>query len=324
MATTLHIRCGSDIRDGLSEAGIPGDFLEFADPVCQGPVPEGDGAAFEDARLSYIVGELGYSAQEAKAKLDAALKGLANLGDYDRLVMWFEHDIYDQAVLIRLLAWFAERPELHDKLQLIAVGSFPGIERFVGLGQLAPDQLAALWGSEEPVTQAQIALGVRAWAAFRAPDPSALHDLIQTGTPDLPLLAPALLRHLQELPWTLDGLALTERLTLRAVAEGAETPGQCFRELYERLEPQPFLGDIMYWPIVARLARAPQPALTDFKTFRDPIEFTPFGQDLLAGEADWIAANGIDRWVGGVHLTPERAWRWDPAHGRPKPPAEIR
>jgi hypothetical protein len=22
---------------------------------------------------------------------------------------------------------------------------------------------------------------------------------------------------------------------------------------------------------------------------------------------------GIDRWVGGAHLTPEQVWRWDPS-----------
>ena len=37
---TLHIRCGSDIRDTLRESGLAGDFLEYSDPVCQGPVPD--------------------------------------------------------------------------------------------------------------------------------------------------------------------------------------------------------------------------------------------------------------------------------------------
>jgi hypothetical protein len=36
--TTLHIRCGSDIESALKEAGFVGDFLEYADPLCQGPV----------------------------------------------------------------------------------------------------------------------------------------------------------------------------------------------------------------------------------------------------------------------------------------------
>jgi hypothetical protein len=73
----------------------------------------------------------------------------------------------------------------------------------------------------------------------------------------------------------------------------------------------------MYWPIVARLARAARPAIDDVETWKEPVGLTAFGEDLLAGNADWIAANGIDRWVGGVHLTPGDLWRWDAAAGRP-------
>jgi len=317
MPDLLHIRCGSDIREGLQKAGIPGNFLEFADPVCQGATPAGDEAAFHAARLAYLADDLGYPRAEADRRLRAALAGLERAGDVERIVLWFEHDIYDQAVLIRLLAWFAERPDLQGRLHLIAIDGFPDVDRFIGLGQLSPDQLASLWGTERPVTPGQVELGKQAWAAFRASDPMALHALIASGTPELPLLGPALRRHLEDLPWTSDGLMLTERLTLRALAEGAATPGQCFRDLHGHLEPQPFLGDIMYWPIVARLARANHPAVTDFADWRDAIALTAFGEKLLAGGADWLTANGIDRWSGGVHLTPGNLWRWNPAIGRP-------
>jgi hypothetical protein len=33
---------------------------------------------------------------------------------------------------------------------------------------------------------------------------------------------------------------------------------------------------------------------------------------VLAGGADQIALNGIDRWIGGVHLQGHHVpWRWD-------------
>ena len=40
---TLHIRCGADIAPTLRQAGFLGDFLEYSDPLCQGPVLEGPG-----------------------------------------------------------------------------------------------------------------------------------------------------------------------------------------------------------------------------------------------------------------------------------------
>jgi hypothetical protein len=42
---------------------------------------------------------------------------------------------------------------------------------------------------------------------------------------------------------------------------------------------------------------------------------TRAGERVLANELDWIEINGIDKWLGGVHLTSsagENPWRWNP------------
>jgi len=40
---TLHLRCGSDIREPLKQAGFVGDFLEVSDRLVLGPLPrDGD------------------------------------------------------------------------------------------------------------------------------------------------------------------------------------------------------------------------------------------------------------------------------------------
>ena len=54
---TLHIRCGFDIRDKLAKAGFAGDFLEYSDPVCEGPVP--DAADLTDIRARYLAASYG-------------------------------------------------------------------------------------------------------------------------------------------------------------------------------------------------------------------------------------------------------------------------
>ena len=37
----------------------------------------------------------------------------------------------------------------------------------------------------------------------------------------------------------------------------------------------------------------------------------------MQGEADHIALNGINEWLGGVHLKGKKAaWRWDCSAGR--------
>jgi hypothetical protein len=89
-----------------------------------------------------------------------------------------------------------------------------------------------------------------------------------------------------------------------------------FDRLGER-EARPYLGDLFFFRIVARLATARVPLLE-----LDPaggavgagtrLRPTAAGGRVLAGEADHVALNGVDRWVGGVHLHgPEARWRWD-------------
>ena len=104
----LHIRCGDDIRERLVEAGIEGDYLSFADPAWLGPPPASN--AWIAGRAALIAERTGLSRQKIRADLGDAYWRLARApADYDRIVLWGEHDLYDQAALVRVLASFALR-----------------------------------------------------------------------------------------------------------------------------------------------------------------------------------------------------------------------
>ena len=60
--------------------------------------------------------------------------------------------------------------------------------------------------------------------------PEPLEALLKSDLRELPFLKGALQRHLQELPWTTDGLSLTERQALAALAKGPRTAGQLFAD----------------------------------------------------------------------------------------------
>jgi hypothetical protein len=41
------------------------------------------------------------------------------------------------------------------------------------------------------------------------------------------------------------------------------------------------------------------------------LKLTDVGRRVLAGRADHVTLNGVDRWIGGVHLRGHRVrWRW--------------
>src|SRR4029077_1071487 len=179
---------------------------------------------------------------------------------YDEVVLWFEHDLFDQLLLIRTLDLFADRGLGGTELSLICIGEFPGVVPFHGLGQLTPQQMATLLPRRRRVDEGQKLLARDAWRAFRAPTPAGLEAILARDTSPLPFLAGALRRHLEELPAVANGLARSERQILRALASGTKTFPELFRAT-QAMEERVYLGDLSFHRILRELALPPRPLI---------------------------------------------------------------
>jgi uncharacterized protein DUF1835 len=318
---TMHIRCGTDFLRELREAGLRGDFNAHLNPYLQGPVT--DTPDWLERRARFIADTFGpYDGVDYATALEGARDEARRLAaasrEYERVVLWLEHDRYDQFVLLRCLDWFAEHGA-PPHLELVGPSDFPGSARFVGIGQLPPEALRLLWERRQPVSAQQLAFGRRAWAAFRAPDPRELAALARAGTPLLPALAGALHRHLQELPSPADGLGLTHRLLLTALAEhGAQRVGRLVGLVMHGRDPLPGLGDLGYDLALRELATPPDPLVQRSgghargEWHRDEVAITATGLAVLEGKRDGLALPLPEHWVGGVRVAPnQRNWRWD-------------
>ena len=78
------------------------------------------------------------SVDEGAPDSDAWDAALDRYGDYDELVFWFEHDLFDQLILIRHLHWLSQITMATTRFSLICIGEYPGRPRFAGLGELRP------------------------------------------------------------------------------------------------------------------------------------------------------------------------------------------
>jgi len=321
--STLHIRCGSDLEPLLRAAGFAGDYLEISDPVCQGPVMAGDDwlnhrAAFlTDAYGAF----LGRGLDEITDGLHRAENGLrAAPEQFERIVLWFEHDSYDQLILARCLARFRESQP--PRLELVQVNHHPTPTRFIGLGQLPAEAFPPLWEQRQPVSEPQLAAGVLVWNMLRSTDPTPLADRARAGIPELPFMAGAITRHCQEFPWIEDGLSLTERLVLQLLAEQPRTMGEIFRDLMAEREPLPWLGDTMLRFILESMKRVDQPVFTtsfdddDRRWFRERLTIADPGRAVLSGTVDFLSLHPPARFLGGVPIGAAAPhWRWDESNG---------
>ncbi|NKE43224.1 hypothetical protein HB662_00435 [Roseomonas frigidaquae] len=300
MTSTAHIRCGDDLRDLLPRAGHDGAYLPIADPVCVGAVSDDELMAYLGLRARVIALHAGVDGQEARLRLGREYMALNGLARFDRVLLWFEHDLWDQACLIRVLSLLADRASaagapLADRLFLMpADGRRP-------FAHLAVEELAAL--QPVPLGALQLQAGAEAWAAFASPDPTALDRLSRRASP-LPHLAAAMRRHLKDLPWRADGLALTERLLLRAVADGAADEAAVLRALLAA-DPVFHVTDLIVREVAQRLATGPHRLITR----EAPWRLTERGAAVLAGEAKHRPA---PRFQGAVMVGPDPLWWWDP------------
>ena len=315
--TTLHVRCGDDIREKLAEAGIEGAYLSFADPAWLGPPPAFN--AWIAGRAALIAERTGIARAKVREELGDSYWQIARAPQrYSHIVLWFEHDLYDQSALARILAGFALR-KTRPKIELIAIDRFPGVKRFFGLGQLSAAQLASLWPQRKAVSRRQLVAGSAAWAALRAPTPEPLMEIVAAGTPALPLMKPALQRQLQELPWTTDGLSLTEREALRALAKGPLAASDVFGAAQLQRDPQPFMGDLFFFAVLRDLLDSPHPPIAVSPATRRAVwprrvlRLTPVGRAVLGGKLDWQSQFPLERWVGGIPISHgDPPWRWNP------------
>ncbi len=319
----LHITNGDSAGGILRHAGIPGVVTIWADVLHEGPAVGGLSASeWRELRARYVANE-GYIDYERALRTSAAWDaGVESSAEHEEVVLWFEHDLFDQLILVRLLDWFAEARPQHLRLTLICIDRHPAVERFLGLGQLNAAQLAGLFPSREPVTAAQFDVARRAWSAFLAPDPRRLERLIEADTSPLPFLAAALRRQLQEFPSVEHGLSRTEQEAMRLIARSPITLHDLFRE-EQQLEEAPFMGDMAFYRAVTRLAEGShplvevQPRVPLREVGTSVVSATEEGRAVVAGRLDRVRLNGLDRWLGGVHLQGrEAAWRWDQAAAR--------
>jgi hypothetical protein len=312
---------GDAVRGKLEQSAVGGTLSVWADVLHDGPVP----AALSDDDLTLLRARY-FAAQieEPEDHFIAMARGwndaLSRYRDFEEVVFWLEHDLFDQLILIRHLHWLSRIGRGDTRFSLICIGSFPGVQSFTGLGPLTPAQLETLPARRTEITETQVALGRDAWDLFRASDPLPLVRWMAGDLPSLPFVPGALRRHFEDYPSVHDGLSRSQRQMLTAVRQGHHTFGGVFAAC-QRLEERVYMGDVTFWSILEGLARGRNPLLQlqgapgwpPGRSLR--IGLDDLGEVVLDGGADYVELNGIDRWMGGVHLSPSNLWRWDAGAG---------
>ncbi|MFW2371914.1 MAG: DUF1835 domain-containing protein [Gammaproteobacteria bacterium] len=313
MDRILNITNGDCAADVMRQAGIAGKILPWRDVLHDGPVPEGLSLDALSMLRAQFITEKGWGEREAiKQDFIARDNALKAYPQYQKVILWFEHDLYDQLQLLQILDWFNQQHSLDTELTMICVDQY--------LGMLSPEQMVQLHQYEQMVTDEQLSLASTAWNAYRSSTPEKWYALLKADSHVLPYLAGAIRRQLQEYPDSRNGLSRTAQQALNIITKGESRPGRVFA-LYQETERRRFMGDSSFWVVLNELLESTPPllALAEGNSLKLPLpvyadqvlSITPEGEAVLAGDSNWLDTNVLDHWLGGVHLTAENVCCWD-------------
>ena len=249
----LHITNGESAGNTLRQTALGGAVLSWQDVLHEGPVPALPRQKLLRTRARFLA-DCGWGRRQALlSSLERRDRQLLEaLRDNLQVVLWFEHDLYDQLQLLDVLA-LAHTEQAAPELIVDRLLPRQAVLRRSGRadGERARDALAL------PPPRGTGRARIRP----RAPGPpsrprSRRHwpSGRRVRREQLPFVAPALRRLLEELPAPADGLSGTERRALQAVAAGARTPPAAFVAA-QRLEEAPFIGDTWFYRALSALGQ---------------------------------------------------------------------
>lgn len=304
----LNITNGDSTVSIMQKADIPGIFLPWRDVLHVGPVP---GKLSLDelskVRSDFILAQ-GWGSDE---KVRQAFKERDDLiktyYEFEKVILWFEHDLYDQLQILQILDWFYQNRPIQAELTLICHDQY--------LGMLTPTAMKALTHKETPVNETMLSLAHQVWSAFCSETPALWQGVLKQEITILPFLKAAVLRMLEEFPHCQTGLSRTETIILQIIAQGKMPAEKVFAQ-YQKMEERKFMGDTVFWKILEKLLKGRDPLLKlpdneklSLPTTRSQVlTLTQMGKAVLSGEKNFLDISEIDYWIGGVHLQEGNLW----------------
>ncbi|MDF1643577.1 MAG: hypothetical protein P1U80_05275 [Pseudomonadales bacterium] len=311
MGDILNITNGDSAVEIMKKAGIPGKFLPWKDVLHDGPVPKGLGLEeLSKIRAEFIIGRGWGEPENIRRDFIERDDTLKSFREYEKVILWFEHDLYDQLQILQILDWFHDKDKNGVELSIICRDKY--------LGMLSPGEMKNLLIFEEPITEKHLVLSSKAWSAFRENSPKEWCQLLDKDISVLPYLKGAVTRMLEEYPNSDNGLSRTEQQALKIISKGESLAGKVFG-LSQKSEERMFLGDSSFWVLLQEFIDSSPELLTlregtklAYPTARDQeLTITPVGLDVLYGKRHWLDIKDYDRWIGGVHLEHGSVWCWE-------------
>lgn len=273
----------------------------------EGPVSAfADGDAFRALRSQFISGAYGQQPGQYETTFLSEFHKLNRVAEYEEVVLWFEFDLFCQANYLFLLNWFS-RHAPDTRLSLVSPGSHPEVDPFYGMGQLSPEQLAALYPNRIALGQNELWYGSDVWDAYARSNrpPTDFINAMERPKVGFDHLEGALNAHYRRFPGKDDGLNAIERYIVKSLDAAPGDPRSLFGGFCREL-PEYGLGDLQFFAEIKGLM--PHWVVKE----ADQFVLTEQGVALARGRRNRLEVAFPEKWLGGylLHAAAE-PYLWD-------------
>jgi Domain of unknown function (DUF1835) len=319
LGTEVHIVAGPSaaacLQDGLALS--PDNVLVHHDLLSCGPLPVLDSLDdWRDVRESYLrsLDIEGPSLSFAEQDRDL-LTNRERLRSAETITLWLGTGLAEQLMLVWVIALLRKLGADAGRCRIVQF-NLDRKHEVVAVGVLDP-----LRFKEHPpptgLTEGAIQEATTAWEAVTAPEPDDLLAFLAHRQRSLPFLQRALSSLLYHYPDHGTGLNAWEYQLLQYVRdEGPKATRAIGYTMGHDMDFPEWMADSYLFQRLHHLGNSalPRPLLTlsgDTKQMRGTeARLTNHGEAILAGKGNAVEWNGIDDWVGGVHLDSRNGRVW--------------
>jgi hypothetical protein len=280
------------------------------DPLSCGPAPStADLGVWRSARESYIrrmyVEWPDFSFDEYAA--NGLLMNAERLGQEKAIAVWAGVGLPDQLLLAWVIFLFDRLNLDLSKLVIVQFEKLRPRQDVLSLGELSPENIREYRPAPRHISSREVEELRRLWKVYTSDDPAVLSKYVAGGSP-MPIVHRAVSELLYRYPDVRSGLGVWDERLLRCTLDKGPVAAQVIGYTMgsRSLDWQ---GDMyLFHRLIGMGAvRSPLISLTGSRTTIRGCEVKPtsFGQDVLAGNVNSVHENGIDDWIGGVHLSSE-------------------
>ena len=313
--TTLLITDGDQTADLLTAAGSRAVIMPWRDALHEGPILALDSLeALSAIRAEHLAEVFHFDPETVAATFAERDAVMRRHAEFDRIELWFEHDLYDQLQLIQILDFFA-REGRYQGIVIVQADSFFALER--------PDTVMRFAIDGVRVNQSLLDMAATVWSELASSTPERIAARASRPIPGFPFLQQALGRFLEELPQPKTGLNRTETRLLDSLSMEDMSAAALFHQAREA-EEAAFMGTWPFYAVIDSLAFCDFPLIeglhapyshADSEVHAEyvtaALRLTMVGEDILSGDQDHVPTNGIKRWWGGTEMKGFTAWRFN-------------